>query len=117
MKRPSVTFWVMVAAGLAVVYGVRTFFGPEARDRAARQEARQELFEELRTVTLKNCTLKRYGSANDGGYLMCETLTGGVQAAYSYGIDTEDNWGCDVSRQLVLPIHQYRLLHSASPDM
>ncbi len=107
MKRPSVTFWVMVAAGLAVVYGVRTFFGPEARDRAARQEARQELFEELRTVTLKNCTLKRYGSANDGGYLMCETLTGGVQAAYSYGIDTEDNWGCDVSRQLVLPIHQY----------
>jgi hypothetical protein len=30
-----------------------------------------------------------------------------VQAAFSYGIDTEDNWGCDVSRQLAVPIHQY----------
>jgi hypothetical protein len=38
---------------------------------------------------------------------MCENLTGGVQAAFSYGIDTEDNWGCDVSRQLAVPIHQY----------
>lgn len=76
--------------------------------RAARARAvREALLEELTTVTLKNCTLKRYGSANDGGYLMCENLIDGVQAAYSYGISTEDNWGCDVSRQFNVAVHQY----------
>jgi len=68
---------------------------------------RQALAAELTTVTLKNCTLRRYGSANDGGYLMCENLTDNVGAAYSYGIDTEDNWGCDVSRQRRVVVHQY----------
>jgi hypothetical protein len=68
---------------------------------------RSQLLKELRTVTLKNCTLKRYGGPNDGGYLMCQNLASGVQSAYSYGIDTEDVWGCDVSRELKVPIHQY----------
>ena len=71
------------------------------------REVREALLEELKTVTLKNCTLKRYGSAYDGGYLMCENLIDGVQAAYSYGIDTEDNWGCDVSKQFNVAVHQY----------
>lgn len=68
---------------------------------------RNQLLEELRTVTLKNCTLKRYGGAHDGGYLMCENLAARVQSAYSYGIGTEDAWGCDVARQFGVPIHQY----------
>ena len=68
---------------------------------------RTQLLKELRPVTLKNCTLKRYGGPSDGGYLMCENLAGKVQSAYSYGIDTEDVWGCDVSRQFEVPIHQY----------
>ena len=68
---------------------------------------RAQLLKELRTVTLKNCTLKRYGGANDGGYLMCANLTTGAEAAYSYGIDTEDRWGCDVSGELRVPVHQY----------
>lgn len=51
--------------------------------------------------------MKRYGSSNDGGYLMCENLAAGVGAAYSYGISTEDNWGCDVSTQFDVPVHQY----------
>jgi hypothetical protein len=71
------------------------------------QAVRQALFDELRPVRLENCDLARYGSPNDGGYLMCENLASGVAAAYSYGIDREDNWGCDVSRQLGVPIHQY----------
>ena len=70
-------------------------------------EVRTALFDELRTVTLSNCALKRYGSANDGGYLMCENLFDGVQSAYSYGIDREDNWGCEISRQLGVVVHQY----------
>jgi hypothetical protein len=68
---------------------------------------RQQLFEELRTVTLGNCTLKRYGGSNDGGYLMCANLASGVQAAYSYGIATEDAWGCDVSKEFGVEVHQY----------
>ena len=65
------------------------------------------LFEEVRPVALANCTLKRYGSTYDGGYLMCENLLEGVRSAYSYGIASEDNWGCEVSRSLRVPIHQY----------
>jgi len=68
---------------------------------------RTQLLKELQPVTLKNCTLKRYGGPNDGGYLMCENLATGVHSAYSYGIDTEDVWGCDVATQFSVPIHQY----------
>jgi hypothetical protein len=76
--------------------------------KAARARAiRAALFDELKPVTLTNCSLKRYGGANDGGYLMCENLVEGVQTLYSYGIDTEDNWGCQLSRQLNVPVHQY----------
>jgi hypothetical protein len=67
----------------------------------------QALASELQPVTLKNCTLRRYGSANDGGYLMCGNLTDSAVAAYSYGIDTEDNWGCDVSKARGIAVHQY----------
>jgi hypothetical protein len=79
---------------------------PERRAARAR-EVRVALFAELKPVTLKNCDLKRYGGANDGGYLMCENLIQGIQTLYSYGIDTEDNWGCQLSRQLNVPVHQY----------
>jgi hypothetical protein len=68
---------------------------------------RRALRDALQPVRLSNCNLRRYGGPNDGGYLMCANLTGGVASAYSYGIDQEDNWGCDVSKQLGVPIHQY----------
>ena len=41
------------------------------------RQIRQALLEELRPVSLKNCTLKRFGSTYDGGYLMCENLIDG----------------------------------------
>ena len=68
---------------------------------------RQALWNEIQPVALKNCTLHRFGSANDGGYLMCENLLSGIQVAYSYGIDTEDNWGCEVSQRFGVAVHQY----------
>lgn len=68
---------------------------------------RQAILDELRPVALKNCTVKRYGSKNDGGYLMCENLVAGTEGLYSYGIAEEDNWGCEVSAQVALPVHQY----------
>ena len=68
---------------------------------------RQALLKAIRPVALKNCTLKRFGSVNDGGYLMCENLIGPIAATYSYGIDTEDNWGCEVSTTYNVAVHQY----------
>src|SRR5688572_3700224 len=97
--------WVLLTA-IVVTLVAGAWSSPQWK--AARARAvRVALFEELKPVTLKNCHLKRYGGANDGGYLMCENLIQGVQTAYSYGIDTEDNWGCEVSRQLNVPVHQY----------
>jgi hypothetical protein len=76
-------------------------------DPAASMETRRQLLSALTPVRLANCTLKRYGDSHDGGYLMCENLMGDTQAAYSYGIDGRDQWGCDISRQLALTVHQY----------
>jgi hypothetical protein len=88
---------------------------PEWRAARAR-EVRVALFDELEPVTLKNCNLKRYGGANDGGYLMCENLIQGIQTLYSYGIDKEDNWGCQLSRQLNVPLHQYDCFTEERPS-
>jgi hypothetical protein len=78
---------------------------------------RAALLAELQPVTLKNCTLKRYGGANDGGYLMCENLMSPPVAAYSYGIDREDNWGCQISQQFKIPVEEYDCFtpHRPSP--
>jgi hypothetical protein len=98
--------WILLTAIVGVMFVAAVSSSPQWK--AARARAvRLALFEELKPVTLKNCHLKRYGGANDGGYLMCENLIQGIQTAYSYGIDTEDNWGCQVSRQLNVPVHQY----------
>ena len=50
---------------------------PRATDEA--RPIRQAILEELRPVALKNCRLKRYGSTNDGGYLLCENLIAGLE--------------------------------------
>lgn len=78
---------------------------PRTTDEA--RPIRQVILEELRPVALKNCALKRYGSMNDGGYLLCENLIAGLHGLYSYGIDTEDSFGCQVSTKFRLPAHQY----------
>ena len=76
--------------------------GPSPNDRL-----RQALFAQLQPVALTNCELKRFGEANDGGYALCANLLGAVQEGYSYGISGYDGWGCQVSRQLKIPVHQY----------
>ena len=111
-KAQIVTLSAGIAIGAAAVSIVPSFRRPGQPAAAPSHpstvgEVRKALLDELRTVTLSNCKLKRYGSANDGGYLMCENLADGVNSAYSYGIDQEDNWGCDVSRQLGVVVHQY----------
>jgi hypothetical protein len=70
-------------------------------------QVRRELFAEIQPVRLANCQLARFGEPNDGGYLMCGNLLGGVDAGYSYGIAGYDQWGCDVSRRFRIAVHQY----------
>jgi len=83
--------------------------------RAAGRKLREAILAELQPVALKNCTFKRFGSANDGGYLMCENLIEPLDAAYSYGVGQNDDWGCEVSRRYHVPVHQYDCFDPARP--
>jgi len=81
----------------------------------AERQIRQALLKELRPVSLKNCSLRRFGSTYDGGYLMCENLIDGLEAAYSYGVGPNDEWGCDVSARYRVPVHQYDCFDPTRP--
>src|SRR5207237_1039808 len=65
--------------------------------------------------TLRYCPLKRFGSANDGGYLMFENLTEPLDTGYSYGVGTNDDWPCEVSRRYHVPVHEYDCFDPARP--
>ena len=111
MKRPSIRItFVIIALGTAAAIVI----GALVR-RAAGRELREAILAELQPVALKNCTLKRFGSANDGGYLMCENLIEPLDAAYSYGVGPNDDWGCEVSRRYHVPVHQYDCFDPARP--
>ena len=83
--------------------------------RAAECRLREAILAELQPIALKNCTLKRFGSANDGGYLMCENLIEPLDAAYSYGVGRNDDWGCEVSRRYHVPVYQYDCFDPTRP--
>src|SRR5437868_1248374 len=100
MKSRFVFVIVALALGGAVIIGG---LAREARGR----KLRETILSELQPVALKNCTLKRFGSANDGGYLMCENLIEPIDAAYSYGVGSNDDWGCEMSRRYHVPVHEY----------
>src|SRR6476646_4678571 len=76
---------------------------------------RETILAELQPVALKNCTLKRFGSANDGGYLMCENLIEPLDTGYSYGVGPNDDWACEVSRRYHVPVHEYDCFDPARP--
>jgi len=99
----------MLFAGAATIV-----IGDIARRSAARK-LREAILAELQPASLKNCTFKRFGSANDGGYLMCENLIEPLDAAYSYGVGPNDDWACEVSRKYHVPVHQYDCFDAARP--
>lgn len=110
----AVAVIAMLAAGYAAFARQRS--APRQRTFLSLEErTRQALFDQLRPVGLKNCDLERFGEANDGGYLLCGNLLGDVQSAYSYGISGYDGWGCDVSRRLNVPVHQYDCFDTRRP--
>src|SRR5947208_7726652 len=111
MKHRSIRLaFVIVAFALAGAVAV----GDLIRE-ARRRRLRETILAELQPVALKNCTLQRFGSTNDGGYLMCENLIEPIDAAYSYGVGRNDDWGCEVSRRYHVPVHQYVHFGSARP--
>jgi len=111
MKRSliRITFVViaLVAAAALVIAGL-------ARQAACRR-LREAILAELQPVALKNCTLKRFGSANDGGYLMCQNLIEPLDAGYSYGVGSNDDWGCELSRRYHVPVYEYDCFDPARP--
>src|SRR3954469_25649430 len=112
MKRPWIhAIFVIIAltAAGAIVIG-------DLRRGAAGRELRRAILAELQPVALKNCTLKRFGSANDGGYLMCENLIEPLESGYSYGVGANDDWGCEVSRRYHVPVHEYDCFDPARPS-
>jgi hypothetical protein len=111
IKRPSIRIAFVIIACTAAAAIV---IGDVVRRRASRK-LREAILTELQPVALKNCTLKRFGSANDGGYLMCENLIEPADAAYSYGVGRNDDWGCDVARRYHVPVHQYDCFDPARP--
>ena len=84
--------------------------------RTQAERGRDILFAELQPVKLANCELARYGEANDGGYVLCRNLTREVRSAYSYGISGYDGWGCQVSTELKVPVHQYDCFNLQQPS-
>ncbi len=99
---------VLTALALVFIAAVLSLAAvPRLYPHATSRQIREQLLTELRPVVLENCTMRRFGGPNDGGYLMCENLLGNVQVAYSYGIGPSDAWGCDVSQRYGISVHQY----------
>jgi hypothetical protein len=109
--------WPFVRTTLAVILiaAAGALLIVDLRHRAASRRLRESILAELQPVQLKNCTFKRFGSANDGGYLMCENLIEPLDAAYSYGIGTNADWDCEVSRRYHVPVYQYDCFDPARP--
>jgi hypothetical protein len=99
---------------IALAAATALMIGGLAR-RAAGRKLREAILAELQPVVLKNCTFERFGSVNDGGYLMCRNLIEPLDAAYSYGVGTNDDWGCDVSRRYHVPVYEYDCFDPARP--
>lgn len=109
---------VVVALGLVLRNQVKVYLNRRARAEAQATETknREALFRMLQPVALSNCELQRFGEPHDGGYLMCANLLREVQSGYSYSIAGYDKWGCDISRGLGIPVHQYDCFNTQRPE-
>lgn len=112
-RRKGPMFVALATFGLAAV-SVALWQIP-ARTAARDRAVRQALLDELQPVVLQNCTLARFGSDADGGYLICQNLIEALGSAYSYGIGPNDDFGCEVSTRYSVPVHQYDCFDPARP--
>jgi hypothetical protein len=108
--------WILLTAGVLVACA-GAWVAQQARGDVGRtRQAREALFAELQPVKLRTCELARYGEDHDGGYLACRNLLSDVRSAYSYGISGYDGWGCEVSTELNVPVHQYDCFDTRHPS-
>lgn len=96
----------MVRLALLAVLAFGFVQQAEAAD-AGERNLNQLILAELQPVVLQNCDLKRFGGANDGGYLLCDNLSEGIESVYSYEVVPIDDFACDVSRRYQVPVHYY----------
>jgi hypothetical protein len=96
--------WIGVAMFVVAEFAL---VGAAQRGKPTVRQVRERLLQEVQPVTLQNCTFERFGSPNDGGYLMCANLLGNIKAAYSYGIGPKDDWGCAIAQRYDVVVHQY----------
>ena len=113
LVRPRI--WILLIGLIVTLVATRAWRESRPKPTTTARQIRQELLSELQPIALKNCTLQRFGGPNDGGYLMCGNLLGNIRSAYSYGIGTDDNWGCQVSTQFRVPVHEYDCFNPAQP--
>jgi hypothetical protein len=106
--RVSLALGLVALLGLALATAYVSVLRPRLMNRYA-------LLAAVRPVHLANCTLERFGHPHDGGYLMCANLMDQAKVAYSYGIDDRDEWGCDVSRQDHIAVHEYDCFDTRQP--
>ena len=102
-------------AALAMLAGAIVLAGAAGLRYTRERQVRDALYAAFAPVRVTNCTLQRYGEANDGGYLMCANFLPASQAGYSYGIDGRDGWGCDVATATKIPVHQYDCFNTTAP--
>lgn len=115
MNRSRIWLVAAIALGVAIAAGWRVLqtagsqkpIVVHAKGVSPNDRLRQSLFAELQPVALRNCDLTRFGEVNDGGYLLCANLLDGVESGYSYGISGYDGWGCQVSHQRKIKVHEY----------
>src|SRR6267143_3800600 len=107
--------WIRITLVVIALAAAAVVVTDEIVRSAARRKLCEAILAELQPVVLQNCTLKRFGSANDGGYLMCENLIEPLDAAYSYGVGSNDDWGCEVSRRYHVAVHEYDCFDPARP--
>jgi hypothetical protein len=96
-----------IAAVIAVSAVTATAIPHAIKDEEGAARVRRRLYAAIQPVHVANCELARVGAANDGGYLVCANLLGGATSAYSYGIEGRDEWGCQISHELAVPVHEY----------
>lgn len=76
----------------------------------------KDILKLIAPVSLKNCNLKRFGSAYDGGYLLCAQELSKVESVYSYGIEGRDEFGCEVAKFTNSIVHQYDPFDTRAPQ-
>ncbi|CAE7245894.1 ASZ1 [Symbiodinium pilosum] len=64
------------------------------------------------------CPLRRYGSAGDGGYLLCDLQdrNSTMTPAYSYGIDGRDDWGQEVAARTGARLFQFDCFNTTGTE-